>query len=64
MLPSLASTGSNGLCLECVLSASQRSKTFAFFFKIPEDEARRLNPKMTRDFVPLFRAAHKRLTGD
>lgn len=60
------------------------SKTFAFFFKIPEDEARRLNPKMTRyedswkqavynidpgktktrDFIPLFRAAHKRLTGD
>lgn len=60
------------------------SKTFAFFFKISEDEARRLNPKMTRyedawkqavyniepgktitrDFVPLFRAAHKRLTGD
>lgn len=60
------------------------SKTFSFFFKISEAEARRLKPKMThyeeswkqtvyniepgktrtRDFIPLFGAAHKRLTGD
>lgn len=60
------------------------SKTFAFFFKLPEADAKKHGIPMTRyekewkeavyyispgktttkDFEPLFRAAHTRLTGD
>jgi hypothetical protein len=60
------------------------SKTFAFFFKLPEERALEINAAMTRyegqwkeavyyidpektrseDFVPLFEAAYKKLTGE
>jgi len=60
------------------------SKTFAFFFKLPKEQAEEVDIEMTkyetswkqavyyiepgktktRDFLPLFERAYKRLTGD